>query len=150
MLCVVYEVGGCMKDIYNKYKYDYENYILLIKSGNFYICLNKDAFVISNVMNYKIVDSKSYVKVGFPISSLEKVISTLENKYINYVVINKELVSKKKFKVNNFKKYSDKNDYYIIFNRINRINQVLHDNINNNHMNDILDQVEKIICKINF
>ena len=90
------------------------------------------------------------LKQVFQLVLQKKVISTLENKYINYVVINKELVSKKKFKVNNFKKYSDKNDYYIIFNRINRINQVLHDNINNNHMNDILDQVERIICKINF
>lgn len=139
-----------MKDIYNKYKYDHENYILLIKSGNFYICLNKDAFIISNVMNYKIVDSKSYVKVGFPVSSLEKVISALDSKYINYVVIDKEIVTKKKFKINNFKKYSNTSDCFIRINRINRINQVLHDNINNNHIDDILEQIEKAICKINF
>lgn len=142
--------GGYMKDIYNKYKYDHENYILLIKSGNFYICLNKDAFIISNVMNYKIVDSKSYVKVGFPVSSLEKVISALDSKYINYVVIDKEIVTKKKFKINNFKKYSNTSDCFIRINRINRINQVLHDNINNNHIDDILEQIEKAICKINF
>lgn len=43
-----------LKELYNKYKFDYKDYILLIKSGNFYICLNNDAIVMNNIFNYKI------------------------------------------------------------------------------------------------
>ena len=57
-----------MKDIYIRYKYDFSDYILLIKSGNFYICLNKDAFILSNIFNYKIIESKNFIKSGFPLS----------------------------------------------------------------------------------
>lgn len=63
-----------MIDIYNKYKYNYDNYILLIKNGNFYICLKSDAIVLNNIFNYKITETKKYIKTGFQLTSLPKVI----------------------------------------------------------------------------
>lgn len=139
-----------MKDIYIKYKYDYSDYVLLIKSGNFYICLNNDAFVLSNLLNYKIIESKNFVKCGFPLTTLDKVIKKLNLENVNYLVIEKEIIEKKKFQNNRYKNYLNLNNYQININRINRIAEILKNNINNHNLNRILLELERIVCEINY
>lgn len=139
-----------MKEKYIKYKYDFNDYILLIKNGNFYICLNKDALVLSNIFCYKIIESKNFVKSGFPIGSLEKIMNKLTELNINYLVINDEIIYKEKFKNNKYNDYINNGEYLININRINKIYDVLKSNVKNKNINDILFEVEKIVCMINF
>ena len=110
-----------MKNKYEFYKLEYKNFVILFKCGNFYISINNDANVMNNIFNHKIVDNGSFMKTGFPISSLNKIITELED-----------------------------NNHSLNFNRINLINKILKNNISNSNINDILNKIERIICKINY
>lgn len=88
---------------YSKFlKIQYKNYIVLVKFGNFYKCFDKDALILSYLMNYKINDNS----VGFPESSLGKVISTLKSTSVNFV-LSKEMNNIMKADLN-------RNNYYTI------------------------------------
>ena len=69
---MLYVVGN-MKEQYLNYKKDYNDYILLIKKGNFYISLNNDAYIINKIFNYKIIESTNFIKTGFPLNNIEKI-----------------------------------------------------------------------------
>lgn len=72
-----------------------KNYILLKQGGKFINVYNEDAYIISYLLNYKIINNK----VGFPLSSLNKVINILDTNTINY-------------KINDtYKNYKNKNKY---------------------------------------
>lgn len=43
-----------LMNLYKKYKQEYKEYVILLKSGTFYISLNKDAYVMHNIFNYQI------------------------------------------------------------------------------------------------
>lgn len=139
-----------MKNKYDFYKLEYKNYIILFKCGNFYISINDDANIMNNILNHKIIDNGSFIKTGFPVSSLNKIIIELENKQINYLIIDNEIIHKMKFKNNNYNNYLTCNNYNLNFNRINLINKILKDNITNNDINNTLDKIERIVCKISY
>lgn len=139
-----------LKELYNKYKFDYKDYILLIKGGNFYICLNNDAIVMNNIFNYKIKESTNFIKVGFPINSELKVKNYLDTIKVNYVVIDKEIIDKRKFQNNKYNEYNSKYNYRAYLNRIKRINDILKSNLNNNNISSILDEIEEVLCKIDY
>lgn len=139
-----------LKELYNKYKFDYKDYILLIKSGNFYICLNNDAIVMNNIFNYKIKESTNFIKVGFPINSELKVKNYLDTIKVNYVFIDKEIIDKRKFQDNKYNEYNSKYNYRVYLNRIKRINDILKSNLNNNNISSILDEIEEVLCKIDY
>ncbi len=64
------------------------NYILLFKSGEFYKAFGKDAYILSNLFGYKIKTVKDNVATcGFPLSSIYKVRARIEEKSINYMLI---------------------------------------------------------------
>ena len=139
-----------LRELYNKYKTDYKDYILLIKSGNFYICLNNDAIVMHNIFNYKIKECTNLIKVGFPINSLLKVEKYLDTIKVNYVIFDEYIINKRKFKDNKYSKYSSKHNYRVYLNRIKRINDILSSNLSNNNISSILDEMEEILCKIDY
>lgn len=124
-----------LKDKFLTSKLEYKEYILLLKSGNFYLSLNKDAVVLSNLFNYKIKDSSNFIKTGFLISSLNKVAIELENKHVNYTIIDDSIISKQVYKDNNYSKYITDIETYI--SRIKNINE-------------ILDKIENVLCRINY
>lgn len=117
-------------------------YITLRRTGGFYQVFDNDALIVSYLFNYKI----NNYKVGFPVSAYNKVINTLEDKYINYVVKDKEEIIKKDFKNRN--KYSKFLEKSIIKDNVNnRINKIL-DKINNMDKDElelILNRIEEII-----
>ena len=75
-----------MLDKYYKYKFDYKEYIILIKSGIFYECIGKDALIINKIFNYKIKKINNTFKCGFPINNIKYVISILKQNNINYII----------------------------------------------------------------
>ena len=61
-------------DAYNNYKTKYKEYVVLIKSGIFYNVLNDDVSIIYSLFHYKIKNNGNNYIVGFPKSSINKVI----------------------------------------------------------------------------
>ena len=139
-----------MKEQRIKIKEDYENYLIMFKNGNFYISLNNDALVMNNIFNYKIIVISNYIKIGFPINSLNKVSTKLDELKINYIIYDKLIIQKIKFTPNNYKKFVKENNYLVYLNRISKINYLLKNNIKNSNMDKILNKIENILCTINY
>lgn len=159
VFCSVLYVVSCikkvrevaMKEKYELYKLNYKKYIILFKCGNFYIALNDDAIVMNNVFKYKIIESANFIKSGFPISSLSKALSILDEKQINYVIVDKEIMFKNKNANNKYSDYLNKNNNVdILLNRINTINKILKNNLSNPKIDSVLNSIERDLCKINY
>ena len=91
-----------MLEKYYKYKVLYKDYIIIMKYGNFYETVDNDALIMSSIFNYKINRLSNTFKVGFPINALDSVIDKLNDKCINYIIIDG---IKKEFKNNNYNNY---------------------------------------------
>ncbi|MGN1301476.1 MAG: hypothetical protein ACI4U9_02995 [Clostridia bacterium] len=63
--------------------------IILIKVGTFYYTYGKDAYIISYLFNYKLSKTSNICSCGFPTSNLNKVMAELEQKQINYIILDK-------------------------------------------------------------
>ena len=83
-------------DAYNNYKIKYKEYVVLLKSGIFYECFNDDISIMYSLFSYKIKNNGSNYVVGFPSSSLTKVLNTLEKNKINYIIIEDNVGNLKK------------------------------------------------------
>lgn len=70
-------------DKYMKFKSEYQRYVILIKSGNFYYSFDDDAYILRYLFNYQIRDNK----VGFPLNAKAKVKSVLNRHNINLIEI---------------------------------------------------------------
>lgn len=87
----------------------------------------------NNIFKYKIDESTNFIKVGFPITSLNKIISELDKKQVNYILVDGEITLKNKNINNKYNEYLDKKyNYEILFNRINKINKILKNKVINN------------------
>lgn len=131
-----------MLDLFRQLKLEYKEYVILFKSGNFYLCFDEDATIMNHIFHYKITELKNNIKVGFPISLLDKNSDILSNKRINYIVIeNKQIVNSKKFELNNYNQYSS-SPFHIIskYSRIKNISEKL-----KNISDDKLNMIEGII-----
>lgn len=135
-----------MLEEYYKYKIDYKDFIIMIKSGNFYEILDKDAVILNQILGYILSKISDTVKCGFPLSSLNKVITKLNEEQINYIVIdNKEIVNSEKFNNNTYKTFKmDINTIKYNFIRINKITKYLNENAYSN-INELLEEIEKLI-----
>lgn len=140
-----------LKEKYNLYKSTYKEYLIIIKSGNFYLCLNEDALILHQLFKYKIVESTNFIKVGFPLLNVTKITKGLDDKKINYIVVDEKIIEKQKYKDNNYSKYLLIYDTYQIYiNRINKINEILKKNLCNKNIAKILNNIESELCTINY
>ena len=140
-----------LKEVYEKSKSTYKNYVVLLKSGNFYISFNKDAIIMNNIFNYQIKQVKDYIKIGFPIISINKIVNELTLRKVNYVIIDTDIINKKKFSNNSYKKYLlEKENYEILLVRIKKINTILKNSLNNQNIKQVLDDIENVLCKISY
>ena len=136
-----------LKDKYYQYKLEYKEYVIIIKSGNFYTCLDSDAIVMNQIFNYKIVETTNQKKIGFPLNSINKVKVILEEKQVNYIIVEEEIIEKRKNKKNNYKKFLNKIEEYI--KQIDKINEILRNNVNNSKIEKLLKKIEEDIWQIN-
>lgn len=68
----------------------HKEYVVLIRVGNFYNCYGRDSYIISFLMGYKIsIAENNIYNCSFPKSAYKKVISELEKKRINYIILDK-------------------------------------------------------------
>ena len=98
-----------IKEKYTELKTNNFNSLILIKSGNFYLSLEADAYLMNFIFNYKIVKNK----IGFPFSALENVLDALNDKEIDYIVYNNDsdILTKK----------NDNNQYLSLLNESKRL-----------------------------
>lgn len=138
---------GSMLELFRILKIEYPLYLILFKSGSFYVSFDEDAVILNKLFNYKLNEMKNNIKAGFPLSNIEKIRKYLEDKKINYLIIeDKKIVYKDVNKKNKFKSYVS-NVYNIISikNRINNISKILNERSNDNDIEKILDKIEGII-----
>lgn len=111
-------------------KLNKEKILQLYKIGKFYNIYGNDAIILNHLFGYKIlIDGK----VVFPESALIKVINTIEDKKIDYQIINKEKdIIKKYGNFNNYNKVLKQAlEYRNIKSRTERIQELI------NNVNDI-------------
>lgn len=127
----------------------HENYVVLIHVGNFYYCYGRDCYILSYLFPYKINILKNKIySCSFPSTVLAKITNQLENKKINYIVLDKrhnyEVDEKQNFKnINTYQKYYEKGkEKYSTKMRIEKIYQYLMENINDKQL--ITEVEEKI------
>ena len=134
-----------IKEVHNKD-------IVLIKIGSFYHAYGKDAYILSYIFGYKLKKfEREYVTCGFPIDSISKVMAKLEEKKINYVLLDKrnnyEVDEKSNNKnLNTYDKiYEISRKYVNLKRRIDDIYEILVDNIESEDIKSKIIQIEEII-----
>ena len=125
--------------------------IVLLKIGKFYHVYGKDSYIISYLFGYKLKEIEGITMCGFPISSINRVTAKLEEKKINYIIIDRrnnyevdETLDNKN--LNHYLKYFEKAKKYINYKiRIDNINNYMLENIDNEDFKNIIRQMEEII-----
>lgn len=121
--------------------------IVLVRMGKFYNVYGKDAYILSYLFSYKLKEVNGYYSCGFPISALNKIIYTLEDKQVNYIIVsrreNYQVEEEENFKSNNkYEKIFD--EAYKVINIRNRIKIISEKLLNNTEV----EKTQKILMKI--
>lgn len=105
----------------------FPDYIVLIKIGTFYEAYGNDANILSFLFSYKTRVLGDNINCGFPINSINRILSILDRKCINYLVVDRSHNYEEEYKEN----YKRKNKYNEILkdankyiNKINRIEKI--------------------------
>ena len=123
--------------------------VIIVKIGNFYNVFGQDAYILSYLFGYKL--NRIYndiITIGFPKESINKVMAKLEQKKINYLVVNKSNnyeVDEKCINnnLNTYKKVLiDAKSYINAKLRVENINKYLLKNLDNKQL---IEEIEKII-----
>ncbi len=128
--------------------------IVLVRVGDFYHVYGRDSYIISFLMGYKLkmIEDNCWT-CGFPLKALPKIEATLEEKKINYIIVDRrnnydvEEYSNNK-NLNTYSKYFKRAQEYI--NKKKRIDNIyvfLLKNIEKQEINNKVKQIEEIIKK---
>lgn len=122
--------------------------IALVKVGKFYNVYGRDSYILSYLFGYKLKEVENVSTCGFPVESINKIMAKLENKKINYLLLdrrnNYEVDGRSDNKNLNtyIKTYEKAKEYMNAKNRVNKINDYLLHNLNNKKL---INQIEKVI-----
>lgn len=133
-------------DIYKDKKIKYAKYVVLIRVGTFYETYGEDGYLLNNLFDYKVKDVGGVRRVGFPLVVYNKVISKLKTFKINYLVMEGNVVIKKKFNINNYSKYTNSDDSISI--RVDKICEKLKVLKETPKIEKILDKLEELVWRI--
>lgn len=136
-----------MIDLFRQLKLEYRDYLILFKCGNFYISFDEDATILNNIFNYKIVEMKNNIKVGFPIKMIDNNLVDLKEKNIYYIVIDdKRIIKKNCHGKNKYYEYvSSVFNIVSLNNRLNKIIEKIKSIKDDNTRERILDKIEEIL-----
>ena len=119
--------------------------------GGFYRVYGRDAYILSNLFEYKIKQEEDNVSCGFPTKAISKVIARLENKKINYMVMdsrdNYNIEEKMDYKnLNTYdKQYEISKIYVNNQRRIENIYEYLSENSKKENLKILLKEMEELI-----
>ena len=131
--------------------------VMLYKIGSFYHSYGKDAYIISGIFDYQLKSVSNIPECGFSVNAINKVKSRLEEKKINYVLLdprnnyyvdeeddNKNLNEYEKYFKKSFIKVKNRNEIKKIDERLELL--VEDDNFKNiiRKLEDVLDENRKI------
>ena len=113
-------------------KREKEEYVVFIKYGKFYRCLDYDAYIMHYLFKYKLTSRET---IGFPIENINKILSVFKDKNISAIVVNGidsyvvyECLS------NKYDFYLKESLNYLNFNEsINIINSLIYEKLSNNY-----------------
>lgn len=127
--------------------------VVLVHIGKFYYAYGRDAYVLSYLFQYKLmpIEEQNTYSCAFPSQSFSKVAAHLENKKINYIVVDKrnnydieEGVDNKN--LNTYDKNFEKAKKYVNLRmRVNNISNYLLKHIYEDDVIDKIKEMEKII-----
>ena len=127
--------------------------IALVKVGKFYNVYGKDSYILSYLFGYRLKEVENVSTCGFPVESLHKILNKLENKKINYLLLDRrnnydvdEILDNKNLNAYT-KTYEKAKEYINSKNRVNQINDYLLHNLNNKK---IINEIEKVIEELPF
>ena len=123
--------------------------VVLVKVGKFYNVYGKDSYIISYLFGYKLKEIENVSMCGFPVENINKVMSKLENKKINYLILDRrndydvdeESNNKNLNTYNNT--YKKAKEYINAKNRVDKIYQYLLGNLNDKNL---ISEVEKVVA----
>ena len=126
--------------------------IALVKVGNFFHAYGKDSYILSFLFNYKIkMIEENCSTCGFPQNSLPKVQAKLENKKIDYIILDR----RNNYDVDEFVNHKNLNTYDEVFEkahryinlkrRIDTIYLKLINDINSEKVKEKIQYIENII-----
>lgn len=89
----------------------------------------KDAYILTNIFKYKLKEDENIVKCEFPLKTINIVLSKLENKKLNYIIVD----SRDNYNINEKMDFKNLNTYSSEYenSKIYISNQIRIDNINN-------------------
>lgn len=100
--------------LFEKLAEEYPNTLILISRGLFFNAFNESAFVLSELMNYKVNKSSANTyRAGFPYDSLEKIRNVCVAERVNFIAFNgKEevVIDEAAFEGNRFEEFCRKFD----------------------------------------
>lgn len=126
--------------------------IVLISIGKFYYAYGKDAYILSYMFQYKLIEinGTKVLSCAFPKQSFPKVIAKLENSKINYIVVdrrnNYEVEEKSDNKnLNTYSKWLEKAKKYInIKIRADKIYNYIMENVEKDTIKEKIRKMEEI------
>lgn len=128
-----------MYDKYIELKNKNLDSVVMIKVGNFYHIYDKDIVIINYLLKYKIIDNK----IGFPVSSLNKVIGKLKKEKINYYIDDANFY---KFDDNKYQEsYETSKSYYELSLEIDNIYNYLMNNIERKYIKRLITKIWEVI-----
>jgi len=126
--------------------------IALVKIGDFFHAYGKDSYILSYLFGYKLKTIEQNCSTcGFPSKSLAKVEAKLENKKVNYIILDR----RNNYDVDEFVNHKNLNTYDEIFEkahiyvnlkrRIEAIHVKLINDINSENIKEKIQEIENII-----
>ena len=122
--------------------------LVLVKVGKFYNAYGKDSYIISYLFGYKLKTVEGVSSTGFPVEGLNKVKAKLENKKIDYILLDR----RNNYDVDEISENKNLNTYDQTFKKaktyinskekVENIYQILLKNLNNKKM---IEEVEKVL-----
>ena len=136
-----------MIDLFRILKLEYRDYLILFKCGSFYISFDEDATILNNIFNYKTVEMKNNIKVGFPLKLIDDNLKVIEDRGIYYIIVeDKQIISKYNDGKNKYNKYVKSVFDIISFNnRIDKINEKIKSIDDVEVRDNILSKIERIL-----
>ena len=129
--------------------------VLMLKVGEFFYQYGKDAYILAYLFGYKIkIIDNNIPFSGFPRSTLNKVLTKLENNQLSYFIVDKslnyEVLEEQNFKKKNhyIEIYNKAHKYILKKNRIEKIYECLNTNINQKNIQEKILKIEEILYEV--
>lgn len=125
--------------------------LICYKSGAFYKCYSKDAYIVAYLFGYKMKMVNDVMECGFPTRILPKLMAKLEQQKVDYLMLDprNNYYEEEKLENGNLNKYDEifnkSYGYMRLSNRIDRISEDLKFEISSPKIKEKLRRIEEII-----